>query len=336
MSSNTLVSGNVSEFVGLAKFETREQMDLAIRSFLYSNKHNLTNSEQAICKLCSQLAFKLKGVFFARHDYISKLIGVSSKTVQRAMKKLTELSFIEKHSTIRKSGGKGHNVYVIQPCEIIDFDNLNSANVQSNVPSEMSSRPTAQNTGNTRDSDSKNDTDSGISDSKSSKRIKNLVHKVDGDSFDISYLVAHYIPKQFITYAKLAFDNAKDINIAWHVLRKILKPLKGYSESEKLDFAIRTIGTFFQQFKAKKRNNAPIEKPFGYLKGICHNILDYEMKNIWKEMSTNSPNDWDIETDSEDILSGSKLSSFLEQQKEPNTFVFDNELDEEAMKLGVF
>ncbi|MFE5473876.1 hypothetical protein [Bacillus safensis] len=291
--SNVLVSGNISKFASLAQFNTREEMDLAIRSFLYMNKHKLTKSEQQLVKLCSQLAFKLKGVIFTKHEYLANKIGVSKKTVQRALKKLSELTFIKKHETVRKDGGKGHNVYVIQSIETIDFDNLkgnkesNKNNVQSDVQSEMSSREDAENPVETRDKSTKNYSDSLFADSKSSKRNKTIVHEVKGESIDLSFLVAHYIPKEFITYAKLVFSTAQDINTAWHILQKILKPMSGYSFEEKLNLSIKSIGSLFTSMKRKNKDGSkPIEKPFGYLKGICNKLLDADYENLLKEMSS--------------------------------------------------
>lgn len=339
MSLKTLRSGDFSEFKRLAQFETREQMDLAIRSFLYKNKHNLTDSEQAIIKICSQLAYRLKGVIFTSYNYISEKTGFSTKTVQRAIKKFIDLSFLEKHSTIRKRGGKGHNVYVIKPCDIVDFDSLKSSNVQSNVQSEMSNRQKPSNPDVSRDEDLKNQKDSMISDSMSTKREKNIVHKVeDADDIDISLLVDHYVPKEFVTYARLVFDKPRNINIAWNLLRRILNKVKGYDNSAKIEIAVKSIASLFNKIKEKRNTSSPITNPFGYLMGICRNILKSE---------TYFHEDTSVTEKDEDIFALDNIpntlkkawnltDSFSKTNKRTSVFILDNIFDEDAEKLGIY
>ncbi|MEH2980230.1 MULTISPECIES: hypothetical protein [Bacillus] len=336
MSLKTLRSGDFSEFKRLAQFETREQMDLAIRSFLYRNKHNLTDSEQAIIKVCSQLAYRLKGVIFTTYNYISEKTGFSSKTVQRAIKKFIDLSFLEKHSTIRKRGGKGHNVYVIKPCDTVDFESLKSSNVQSNVQSEMSNRQNPTNPCVSRDEDLKIQGDSMISDSKSTKREKNIVHKVeDTVDIDISLLVDHYVPKEFVTYGKLVFDKPRSINIAWNLLKRILKKAKGLDSSEKIEVALKSILSLFNKIKEKRNTSSPIINPFGYLTGICRNILKNETYFL-----DDVPN----ATESEDIFSLNNIPESLKKtwnltentNENSSAFSFNNFYDEDAEKLGIY
>ncbi|WP_318578103.1 helix-turn-helix domain-containing protein [Terribacillus saccharophilus] len=265
-------SGNFSEFIKLAKFTSKDEMDMAIRSFLYNNKHNLTDSEIKILKKCAQLALKAKGVFYTSLRYLADLTDVSSKTVQRALAKFGDLGFIVKMPTIRKRGGKGHNVYVIQEVETVDFENLpsKSTNVQSDVQSDLSNREIPEKPVVSRDEASKNVPDTRISYTKSSKRSKTIVQDVLSAT-RISKFVSDWVPNRFAEFAEVVFQNPNDIETAWKVIRKPLNNIDSFSFEDKVHIGIECIKALFRKIKS---GTAIETSPFAYLSGVNRNIID--------------------------------------------------------------
>ncbi|WP_428912035.1 helix-turn-helix domain-containing protein [Niallia sp. Krafla_26] len=57
---------------------------------------------------------------FAKYETISETVGVSRRTVIRAVKTLEYLGFLKKIPTARMNGKQGVNLYVIQPFETMD------------------------------------------------------------------------------------------------------------------------------------------------------------------------------------------------------------------------
>ncbi|KPD00579.1 hypothetical protein LR69_01231 [Geobacillus sp. BCO2] len=116
-----LSNANYTQYRQLQSFECIEAMNQAIRRFLYTYGHELSESAIEVLKTLSRHACDIIGVAFPKVETISKLVGKSVRTVQRALKTLEQYGIIKRISTIRTNGkhkgGNGHNVYVIQPVE---------------------------------------------------------------------------------------------------------------------------------------------------------------------------------------------------------------------------
>lgn len=111
---STLTSADYTAYKSLSQFETVAEKDEAIRAFLYSHKHELPNSAVAVLKVISRYACKLPGVAFAKIETIAQAAGVSRSSVERAIRALKQAGIIEVRHTVRRRGGQGHSVYVVQ------------------------------------------------------------------------------------------------------------------------------------------------------------------------------------------------------------------------------
>ncbi|GCD81910.1 decarboxylase [Parageobacillus thermoglucosidasius] len=116
-----LSNANYTQYRQLQSFECIEAMNQAIRRFLYTYGHELSESAVEVLKTLSRHACEIIGVAFPKVETIAALVGKSVRTVQRALKTLEGYGIIKRISTIRTTGrhkgGNGHNVYVIQPVE---------------------------------------------------------------------------------------------------------------------------------------------------------------------------------------------------------------------------
>ena len=101
-------------------FTSIDEMDQAVRGFLYKFKSSLSDGAMKVLRFIWNYSVKVVGVSFAKYDTIATGVGLSRRTVIRAVKALEELSFIKKISTARMNGKQGANLLVIQPFEPID------------------------------------------------------------------------------------------------------------------------------------------------------------------------------------------------------------------------
>lgn len=317
MAENTILqAGDWAAFAKLSNFKTKEEMDMAIRSWLYEYKHELKLSEEKLVKLISQLACKLKGVFAIKHKNLADLLGMSDKTVQRGLDRFAELGLISvyetrtsiKSKTPKGKGnpkGRGHNVYVINSIENIDFENIGktvenapidatetapeNAGVQSVVQSVVSSRSIAKNADTPTVEEAKNEPDTGFSYTKPSKRInyKDISTKsVEPKKvFDESDLVGHWVPESFKQKALLLLETAENVNAAYSIVRK--KVLKNKFVKWNLDdveeFGRLTLNALYKKVKESQNDGEPVHKPLAYVSGIIKKVIKEKRNAILLE-----------------------------------------------------
>lgn len=316
----SLTSGDFKSFIELSYFDSPQEMDLAVRSWLYEYKRDLTLTQEKIITTISRLAFKNKGVFAIKHETLAKYVSVSAKTIQRAMKFFIELGLLEVHETrtsIKSKTpkgkgnpkGRGHNVYVIKPVEHIDFAALEkrkeSNDVQSDVQSVMSSRSVDENavTSSVEQSKSDADTKSFYSGFSKDFSLKTLVpESARSGEVDLELMIPHWVPKSFAHLSSKLFNVSEDITTAFKTVRRnILLVFKGQdiSKSEVEDLAENALKSYYQQVKERQANPVlgKINEPFAYLSGIAkklaksylEEILECEQQEIF-EMYLNMEN----------------------------------------------
>lgn len=138
---STLMSADYTAYKSLSQFETVAEMNEAIRAFLYSHKHELPDSAVAVLKTISRYACKLPGVAFMKVATIADKVGLSDRTVRRALKALEQAGIIERQTTTRRQGGDGHNVYVLRPVVSADVIPEMSDRGDAEKPRQSSDEP---------------------------------------------------------------------------------------------------------------------------------------------------------------------------------------------------
>ena len=127
-------------------FTSIHEMDQHVRGFLYKFKSSLSDGAMKVLHFLWNYSVKVVGVSFAKYDTIATGVGLSRRTVIRAVKALEELSFIKKIPTARMNGKQGVNLLVIQPFEHID------SLLQSVSPHDVTASVTANKTKNKQSS----------------------------------------------------------------------------------------------------------------------------------------------------------------------------------------
>lgn len=298
-----LTAGDWHSFSQLSNFNSAKEMDLAIRSWLFEFKRELSPTQEELVKLISQLAYKLKGVFAIKHETLATYMDTSVKTIQRSLRRLKDLGLLEvyetrtsiKQKTVKGKGnpkGRGHNVYVIKQVECIDFDAMKTPeqDVQSVDQSVVSGRSEDEKPVTSKVEPQKKNTDTKSFNTESSKDIKffkTLVHETVSDKSDDHKLlmIPHWIPDNFAKIALNLFNAADEVKEAYTVTRRtLLKKFKYASlpESEVPVLAEKVIKSYYQQIKERqnKKTLKPIEEPFAYLTGIATNIADIELEAL--------------------------------------------------------
>lgn len=112
-----MLINTTNTYRNLQSFESLEQMNMAVK---HHKKKINTRKHKNIYKLLdvvSQYSCKWFGVSFLSQNKLSKLLGVSYRTIQRGFDKLVELGIITRHESKRVSGDKrqSSNIYVINP-----------------------------------------------------------------------------------------------------------------------------------------------------------------------------------------------------------------------------
>ena len=100
-------------------FKSMEEMDEAVRGFLYIHKAALSNGTIDVLKFIWRYSVKVIGVSFAKYDTIASETGLSRRTVIRSIQTLEKLEIIKKIPTSRMNGKQGVNLIIIQPYEPI-------------------------------------------------------------------------------------------------------------------------------------------------------------------------------------------------------------------------
>lgn len=112
-----------------ATFFTVEEMDSNVAQHISFHRLDLTASERAIVFALAGRSLMYPGTSHLKASTIANIVGISTKTVYRSIKKLVDLCIIEKVPQPKLNGIKGASIYKILPFE-------------NNVLSNMSQRVT--------------------------------------------------------------------------------------------------------------------------------------------------------------------------------------------------
>ncbi len=113
---------NMAGFNYLSEYKTFnsvEEMNEHVIQHIEMHFLNLTKSEIKILLKLSQHSLRFTGACHLKADTIATDLKISTKTVWRAMKKLSGLEIIEVITSVKMNGIKGANIYKILCCPIM-------------------------------------------------------------------------------------------------------------------------------------------------------------------------------------------------------------------------
>lgn len=277
-----IASADYIAFQQLKTFKNKEELNYTIRAFLYHYKHKLTPAAIQTLKIISRFAIKIPGVCWAKIATIAKLAEKARRTIQRALDLLEEFGIVKRIKTIRKNGGYGHSVIIIQPMPELSLPD----NVTSSVTSEMSHRQEPTNPDVSSDQQAKNDNETKISKTAylENKNIKNntYMHKCEIDRIELdSKFVSKEVPKSFVERVKIAFTKATDIERLWHstkvAFKKVWGPCRLDEEAMELVFE-----AWRKTVKKYKQRKIAFSKLQGYYYGTLYGMVYDQRMSIYK------------------------------------------------------
>ncbi|SDZ85258.1 helix-turn-helix domain-containing protein [Bacillus nitratireducens] len=239
-------------------FKSVAEMDNTIDKVL--KEYKLKDSERVILIKLSQYSCKFVGVSYMKNQTLADSVRYSKRTVQRVLKRLSELGIITRIEQKRaKSGGYGAFICVINPFEC--HLNLSSCKEAESPCEESNEKQTEEN--------------------KTIIPKANLQELNKRNELDVSYLDNSHIPTEFINAVKPFISSTKEVYSLWG---KVLIAHKKYAPSL-TDYTEIAIQAFKQSVFAKKMKR--IRKDFkGYLFGVLSNMLSVEQRrynkgNLW-------------------------------------------------------
>ncbi|MEX3745007.1 MULTISPECIES: helix-turn-helix domain-containing protein [Lysinibacillus] len=96
-------------------FESIADMDTAVENHMAAHYYDLTESERAIVFKLASHSLEHPGVCHLKASTIAASLEISTKTVYRSVKKISELGIIEKVPGTKLNGIKGASIYRILP-----------------------------------------------------------------------------------------------------------------------------------------------------------------------------------------------------------------------------
>ena len=254
-------------------FTTIEEMDKSVRGFLYKHKAELSEGTLAVLHLIWKHSVKVVGVSFAKYDYIAEQVGLSKRTVIRAVKLLEERGIIKKIPTKRMNGKQGVNLLIIQTFETIDSMKTTMS------PKSVTAPVTPNKTENKQSS---------LCEKKTKERT-NVREACEPalQELDSSYL-PESIPEEFKKTAQ-PFLNAIDIYNLWNRVMIVYNKFDHGKTIE--DFMDCIISAFKQTVFAKKRGK--IHTTFeGYFYRILHETFTLKLRQENKSNLFWELHDW--------------------------------------------
>lgn len=212
-----------------SSFDSVEEMDQHVEQHISTHYFDLTESERAIVFSLSQRSLMYPGASHLKAETIAETVGVSTKTVYRAIKKLVQLNIIEKVPGTKMNGIKGASIYMILPF---------------NVPTEMSERENVEEVNNDKVLETKSENQSfnsfNLSKTSSLQEIYNNAHEEKEaakewmneyqvmlfDFMDSLPLVDQLKDELHKVVLASQVDNVKDFITAKNVIFKIAMDLK--------------------------------------------------------------------------------------------------------------
>ncbi|MGH0679018.1 helix-turn-helix domain-containing protein [Bacillus luti] len=233
-------------------FKSVAEMDNTIDKAL--KEYKLKDSERVILIKLSQYSCKFVGVSYMKNQTLADSVGYSKRTVQRALKRLSELGIITRIEQKRtKSGGYGAFICVINPFEC--HLNLSSCR-EAESPCEDSAEEQTK----------ENET---IIPKTTPKDIK------ERNELNITYLAGSGVPTEFIQACSPFYNTAKEVKALWWRMELAQKRFA----PSLIDFTEIAVSAFKQSiYKLKAKR---IKGSFkGYLFGVASNMLSLAQRKL--------------------------------------------------------
>lgn len=255
-------------------FESVAAMDAAVEQHIQQHYFDLTESERAIVFMLASRSLLHPGASHLKAETIADQVGVSTKTVYRAVKRLVELGIIAKVPGTKLNGIKGASIYCILPY----------------VPSEVSQRVTAHKGNNDKAQVPKFENQPSISFNQNLK---------DHNTYASQASAEENVDKLLVTKEQTSYQRMKtfianfmdDKKLTYKLYGIWLAQTKRCINVPDIDIAIEAIKYTMQAVKAKR-----VRSVTGYFNNTLSNLLDkyYEgsMEEVYEEIEKCKGPEW--------------------------------------------
>ncbi|MEK4495077.1 helix-turn-helix domain-containing protein [Ureibacillus sp. FSL W8-0352] len=232
-------------------FTSVEEMDQHVEKHIQAHYYVLTKSERAIVFKLASHSLQYPGASHLKAETIADSLGISTKTVYRAIKKLESLGIIKKVNYTRGKGGQGANIYIILP---------------HNVPAKMSEQSNAENTNKDNISE-QNFEKQPLNSFNLLNNSKDTYAAQPSESVDKLLTTKEQTPyqrlKQFVSYF------VKDNKLASKFYGIFLAQVSKQINKPDIDIAIEALKYTFRAVK-----NGRVKSITGYFNNTLRNLLD--------------------------------------------------------------
>ncbi|HZH59207.1 MAG TPA: helix-turn-helix domain-containing protein [Metabacillus sp.] len=227
-------------------FLTVEDMDQAVRGFLYVHKSSLSEGTKKVLNFIWRHSVKVIGVSFAKYDTIANEVELNRRTVIRAVKTLESLGILKKIPTSRMNGKQGVNLLIIQQFEKVDDLISNNMSLHDDTPNVTPNKAENKQRSLCENKTLKPNNVSLQGDTEDNTPTHNQENSSDVREIDLKELDASYVPdtvhEKFVKVAQ-PFFKAADIYRLWN------RVLIAYNKIESNRFIEDLIDIVIKAFK---------------------------------------------------------------------------------------
>lgn len=263
-------------------FNSVKEMDENVQQHIKRVEGKLTKATLKVLYAIAGHSIDYVGAAHLKAKTIANEIGMSTKSVYRAVKELVEFDIISKENKTKLNGIKGANIYSILPC------------VQSNVPSEMSHRENSEKTCESKIEVAKNETESlnllnnnlFLKDTNITKKRTKKV-SVDKALFKKNALLDK-LPNA-LKGLSVYFDNAQDIyNIVGVIFRSKNKVSKNIKIEEHEGLFRRTVASVYEYWKRQVKMGKIDYNVFGLMSKAIRELAEKIMSGTAYQVPENA------------------------------------------------
>jgi hypothetical protein len=236
-----LVAGRIEKYAEFSQFKSLKDFNNTIEMFLAEHKKAFTKGELIAFKRLVRYSAKYFGVANAKISTILKAIneklkgfGISRSTFERMLRKAKQLGILTVKNTVKRKGGRGHNIFVFNTIDVLKERKLTYCD-KDETPTESKGEKV----------NSERETIN-LLESSNTKRL-NKRKKVPLDST----FTASYVPKEFVQAVRPFFDNAAVIEDFWKSVFLDTKAISHIIEPKTITYT--AINAFKQAIRGYKR-----------------------------------------------------------------------------------
>ncbi|MGG4444510.1 helix-turn-helix domain-containing protein [Brevibacillus fortis] len=197
-------------------FASKEQLRHSINERVRKLRNKLTPSTMCVLDILRLRSMKVLGVSYLKIETIMALTKVSRASVERAIRKLEQVGFIKRVTTIRKTGLQGANIYYFLPSDDgVEVTGLDKPKTPEKSKLEVPKQEANTGVFNTpkRPKDTK-------------KNNVNGTHLTKDSS-----VIPSYIPKEFSNLIQQGFESGHVIKQFWSKV-VLFKRVTGWTRNE--------------------------------------------------------------------------------------------------------